>query len=86
MCSSDLKLFPSYIKGAHLEIPGIDEIITVKKCTGLKLYPKAQNFFLCADGEIQIAEEVEFSVVPEGMRFVVPANMDYGDEYDGLKR
>ncbi len=67
-----LKLFPSYMKGTHLGIPGIDKIITVKQCTDLKVAPKGKEFILCADGEIQRAEEVEFSMVPKGLRFVVP--------------
>ena len=67
-----LKLFPSYMKGNHLEIPGIEEVITVKQCTALKISPMAQNFILCADGEIQVAGAVEFSIVPNGLRFIVP--------------
>lgn len=71
-----LKLFPSYMKGTHLGIPGIEEIITVKPCRALKAAPegrnKERNFFLCADGEIQVVENIEFSVVPKALRFVVP--------------
>lgn len=67
-----LKLFPSYMKGTHLSIPGIEEVITVKQSTAFKISPKEKHFFLCADGEIQIAEEVAFSIVPGALQFVVP--------------
>lgn len=39
-----LKLFPKYQKGTHLEIPGIEKIIEVKKCRSLKMIPRQKNF------------------------------------------
>ena len=67
-----LKLFPSYMKGTHLGIPGIETVLKVKQCAALKLFPKADHFILCADGEIQMAEAVEFSIAPKALRFIVP--------------
>lgn len=67
-----LKLFPKYKKGSHLHVPGINTILTVKKCTELTLEPQAKEFFLCADGEIYIATKVEFKMAPKAIRFVVP--------------
>lgn len=67
-----LKLFPKYKKGSHLHVPGINTILTVKKCTELTLEPQAKEFFLCADGEIYRAERVEFKMAPKAIRFVVP--------------
>lgn len=67
-----LKLFPKYVKGVHLGLPGVEKIITVKKCTSLQLSPLAEEFFLCADGEIAVAKSVEFEMKPGALRFIVP--------------
>lgn len=68
-----LRLFTKYMKGTHLQIPGVEKIITVKKCTSLKLSPQEEKFFLCADGEIEVAKSVEIQMLPGALRFVVPA-------------
>lgn len=68
-----LKLFPKYKAGVHLGLPGIEKIITVKKCTTLSLSPKAKSFFLCADGEICVAQSVTFEIRPKALSFILPA-------------
>lgn len=68
-----LKLFPVYMKGAHLGAPGIEDVITVKRCTGLKLQSKKKSFFLCADGEITAVQSAEFEMAPKAVRFILPA-------------
>lgn len=67
-----LRLFPIYVKGKHLGMTGLEHIITMKKCTHLKLTPASESFYLCADGEIRIAGEVEFEIVPAAVRFILP--------------
>lgn len=67
-----LRLFPIYVKGKHLGMAGLDHIITMKKCTHLKLTPASESFYLCADGEIRTAGEVEFEIVPAAVRFILP--------------
>ncbi len=67
-----LRLFPIYVKGKHLGMTGLDHIITMKKCTHLKLTPASESFYLCADGEIRTAGEVEFEIVPAAVRFILP--------------
>lgn len=69
---SFLKLFPVYIKGKHPGMRGLEHIITMKRCTRLKITPASGAFSLCADGEIRTAGEVEFEIVPEAVRFVLP--------------
>lgn len=70
-----LRLVPKYLKGTHLQVPDIERIITIKKCTNLKLTPKERTFFLCADGEISVAESVEFQLIPKGLPFIVPGKL-----------
>lgn len=67
-----IKLFPKYQKGTHLSLPNIEKTISIKKCKSLKLVPNEKNFFLCADGEINLAEEVEFTIAPNAVNFIVP--------------
>ena len=67
-----LRLFPAYITGKYLGMNGIDHILTMKRCTRIKLTPEAESFYLCADGEIQTAGEVEFEIVPSAIRFILP--------------
>lgn len=67
-----VKLFPKYKAGSHLGLTGIDDILTVKRCTSLMLTPKEKNFFLCVDGEIALAEKIEFTIVPGALSFLLP--------------
>ena len=67
-----LRLFPKYKKGTHLQVPGIEDILTIKKCRSLNLEPKRDHFFLCADGEISTAEAIHFEIVPRVLDFIVP--------------
>lgn len=67
-----LKLFPKYKNGTHLDIKGIEDVVSVKKCSEVRLYPREKNFFLCADGEIYLAEKIDFSILPSAINFLVP--------------
>ncbi len=68
-----LKLFPKYKAGTHLGVPGIEKVIQVKTCRKLSLTPKEGSFFLCADGEICVAQSVEFEIRPKALPFILPA-------------
>jgi len=69
-----LNLFPKYKAGTHLQVPGIDEVITIKRCKQLTMIPKQKNFFICVDGEVHLAEErVDFEILPAALPFIVPA-------------
>jgi len=67
-----LRLFLKYMKGTHLQVPGVEKIIHIRKSVKLKLAPKDEAIFLCADGEISQAGAVEFQMIPGGLRFIVP--------------
>lgn len=73
---SFLRLFPKYQKGTHLQTPGIEQILTIKKCRSLTLEPKRDHFFLCADGEISTAKTIYFEIVPKALAFIVPSAKD----------
>ncbi len=68
-----LRLFPKYKAGTHLGVPGIEKVIQVKTCRQLSLTPKEGSFFLCADGEICVAQSVQFEIRPKALPFILPA-------------
>jgi YegS/Rv2252/BmrU family lipid kinase len=67
-----VRLFPKYSKGTHLEDPAADELVLYKKCRRLKITPNEGKMKLCVDGEITMAGTMNFRIVPEAFRFVVP--------------
>ena len=75
--TSFISLFPSYAKGTHMQRHKIQaqKIIQYSKETSLKLTANGESLRLCTDGEITTQKSVEFSMVPDGFRFVVPEGL-----------
>lgn len=67
-----LKKFPYYAKGTHLELENIDDIIYNGKCKKARITPLEKTMRLCTDGEIRDAETVEFEIVHDAFRMLVP--------------
>lgn len=67
-----ISLFPPYSKGEHLEISGVEKIITYKQCKKLLLRPNGGRTRLCVDGEISEKGPVEFTLCPLAIDFIVP--------------
>ena len=68
-----IKLFPSYKKGTHLDVPEAREIITNIKAEEIAITPRQGTMRLCVDGEIFTAEGVLFRIQPAAFRLLVPA-------------
>ena len=68
-----LKLFPKYQKGVHLELPGIEEIITNLKAKEVTISPFNGTMTVSIDGEICHCQELIIKVIPGTFRFMVPA-------------
>lgn len=68
-----ISLFPRYSKGTHLEIPGIDEILTYKQCKSLRVLPLGEILRLCIDGEVCESGDIDFFVEPLALNFIIPA-------------
>jgi diacylglycerol kinase (ATP) len=71
-----VSLFPRYSKGTHLEIPGIEEIITYKQCKSLLITPEQKWLRLCTDGELSETGPIKFSIEDLALDFIVPKNVD----------
>lgn len=70
-------LFPSYAKGTHMQKHKIQarKIIQYSKEAALKIIANGESLRLCTDGEITTQKSVEFSMVPDGFRFIVPEGL-----------
>ncbi len=75
--TSFVTLFPSYAKGTHMHKHKIQaqKIIQYSKETSLKITANGDSLRLCTDGEITTQKTVEFHIVPDGFRFVVPEGL-----------
>ena len=70
-------LFPSYAKGTHLEREMVirKELIRYTKERRLLIEANGESLRLCTDGEITTQKRVEFEMVPDAFRFIVPAKI-----------
>lgn len=66
-------LLPKYSKGTHIYHKGIEKILIYKKSRTLKITANGEKMRLCTDGEITDAKTVTFEMVPNAIRFAVPA-------------
>ena len=62
-----LHLFPKYIKGEHGSIPGVH----FYKARNVEIIPK-KPVPMNLDGEVSVTEKASFSIIKDGLRFVVP--------------
>ncbi len=67
-----LSLLPHYMKGTHVNLPGIENVIYNTGCKKVVLTPLAGEMKICIDGEIKSAGKTEFEVLPSAVSFVVP--------------
>ena len=69
-----LKLFPKFKKGEHLDIPGIDEVVEIRKATDVNLESHDSfEFSICVDGEIKHTTGIRVTLLPEALNFIIPA-------------
>ena len=70
-----IRLFPSYSRGTHMESSLIDkrDVIHYTKEKTLTVTANGDSLRLCTDGEITTQKRVEFSIVKDAFRFIVPS-------------
>ena len=69
-------LVGSYKKGTHLESKRALKVITHKQVNHFKMEFE-EPVPICIDGEIKGAKSMEFTVVPNGVNFVLPKGCEY---------
>lgn len=72
-----ISMFPSYKKGLHLTKKKIIErnLIKYTKEKTLTITANGESLRLCTDGEITTQKRVEFSMVKDAVRFIVPEHI-----------
>ncbi len=73
---SFIPLLPHYMKGTHINLKNIENVIFNTKCKKIKIAPNTKDFKICVDGEIQDAGTVEFDILPKSVKFVIPKKDD----------
>ncbi len=63
---------PYYMKGTHINLPNIDNIIYTGKCKEVFVTPKDGTFRVSVDGEIKTIGQTKFEIVPQAFQFVIP--------------
>ncbi len=71
-----ISLLPSYMKGTHMNIKNIEEILIYKKCKKMEIASLNNTIRLCTDGEISDAKNVIFESVPNAFNFILPIPKD----------
>lgn len=69
-----IMMFPSYSKGTHMEQKKIqvNNVIKYTQEKSLVVTANGDSLRLCTDGEITTQKRIEFSMVHNGFRFIVP--------------
>lgn len=69
-----IMMFPSYSKGTHLEKRRLvkGDVIRYTKERTLTVTANGESLRLCTDGEITTQKRIEFSMVRNAFRFIVP--------------
>lgn len=62
-----LHLFPRYMKGLHKSIPGVHFF----RAKSVEIIP-ARSVPMNLDGEVSMADKAVFSIIKDGLKFVVP--------------
>lgn len=66
-----LSLIGKYRNGTHLEDPATKKFLVYRKCRSLTVRPRS-ILKLCTDGEVSMAGETIFEIIPSGIKFSVP--------------
>ncbi len=76
--TSFISLFPSYAKGTHMQRhkTKAHQVIRYTKEKALTITANGNSLRLCTDGEITTQKSVEFFMVPNGFKFIVPEGLD----------
>lgn len=67
-----LTKLPFYMKGTHIKLKGIENVIYTTKCKKAVITPLDGKMRLCIDGEITDAGKTEFEIVKDAVNFVIP--------------
>ena len=77
-----LTKLPFYIKGTHIKLRGIENVIFNTKGKKVTVTPHNNSMRLCVDGEIESAGKTEFEIVKDAFNFVIPTILHKESSYE----
>ena len=70
-----LKFFPSFKKGEHMDIPGIEHTLEVRTAKDVSIEPyEHYEIFICVDGEIKTTTGIKVRMIEKALKFILPEN------------
>lgn len=82
-----IRLLPSYMKGTHMSLPGIERFIANPTCEQMTVTPNTPATLLSLDGEIVQRKQLTFTAVPRAFLMVLPAKTtELGGTFDEQDR
>lgn len=82
-----LRLLPSYMRGTHMNIPGIERVLSCFSCERITVAPNGPTALLSLDGEIVHRKQLTFTAAPNAFLMVVPAKTtELGGTFDEQDR
>jgi YegS/Rv2252/BmrU family lipid kinase len=79
-----LSLLPKYREGKHFTDSRAKDILFYKRCEGLRVSSR-ESMHMAVDGEVFRTRSVAFEIVPNAIRFVLPAERKRPEETDDAK-
>ena len=70
-----LSVIDAYKKGKHITDPRVKKFVTYRKCKTINI-KCIEDIKLCADGEITLAREINFKVVPKAVSISLPKGVE----------
>lgn len=67
-----IKLFSSYKKGVHLELDEAKDLIIYRKEKHISIKSEKGDLTVCFDGELEKIQEIEFDIIKNAMKFIIP--------------
>ncbi|MDR1573260.1 MAG: hypothetical protein LBS24_03005, partial [Clostridiales Family XIII bacterium] len=67
-----LSLLPRYHAGKHFETPRANGILLYRRCKGLRI-SSPETMHLAVDGEVFRTKQASFKIMPNAIKFTLPA-------------
>ena len=68
-----VRLFNEYKKGTHIDDEKAMEHFIIRRCRRVEVTPRKGKMKLCIDGEIAQVGKTVFEIIPDAVRFTLPA-------------
>jgi YegS/Rv2252/BmrU family lipid kinase len=70
-----LKVIDTYKHGKHVEDEGLKDYVIYRKAKEIKI-ECVSDLKLCSDGEVTLAKEINFKIIPKGILLSIPTGVE----------